>query len=98
MENTETETAYGGDPLAPNDVVLGIIAAVIDGGEPNDLATRWAKAFKTVCPEPNTPKRILLGKVAEVVASGKADDEVTAWAKGETPAEPRSVHNLDHLH
>src|SRR3982751_1057494 len=43
---------HGGDPLNPNEVLLHRIAAVIDGGKKDEQVTRWAKAFKAVCPDP----------------------------------------------
>ena len=44
--------AYGGDPLNPNEAMLQRIAAVVIDGKKDDLVSRWATAFKTICPEP----------------------------------------------
>src|SRR5256885_1551642 len=86
---------YGGDPLAPNDVVLERIAKVVKGGKEDDLVDRWADAVLHLWDEqnkpiygdinhPNTPKRILLHKIASYVADKKmeesAEDEVKEWA------------------
>jgi hypothetical protein len=90
--------AFGTDPIAPGDFVLEIVAGVVNGEDDQhgELAKRWAKAFKEVCPEPNTPKRILLDKIADAIL-GKANEEASAWAKAELPPRVVSKFNLDHL-
>src|ERR1044072_1741947 len=83
--------AYGGDPLNPNDVVLGRIAAVIKSGTADDLVTRWANSCSAVLSEgpAGKPKRELLLKLADAVKTGKTTDEITAWANGESKPPPR---------
>lgn len=89
--------AYGGDPLAPNDVMLERIAAFIAEGEDDDMVERWATALQAVCPDPNTPKRQFLAKVAGVVQGDEPDEEVTAWAEGKGTKQVKSEFSLDHL-
>lgn len=52
MSEQTARTAFGGDPMQPNDVLLARIAAVVKGGPADDQVTRWAAAFKETCPVP----------------------------------------------
>ncbi len=92
----KAKDAFGGDPIDPGDWVLDLIAAVVSGGKKDDIVTRWAHAFKTICEEPNTPKRILLDHIADAV-QGKANPEATAWASEEKAPKIVSKFNIDHL-
>lgn len=63
--------AYGGDALNPNHEVQRRIASVVKTGKKDELVTRWAHAFKTICPEP-----VQLQPVVDVELYQKALPEV----------------------
>lgn len=63
--------------MAPSVGLLERIRAALKTGKKDEVVTRWAKAFDTICPEPapSMPHAGLLAKISEAIQSGKKDND-----------------------